>query len=171
MLLALLGACATSACASRDPGASAEPPPRTKAMMDRLTVPHRYDPATGNIVARRTVALLPPLEGGPALPDAVRQSTQRGVPLVVFATADRCAPCQQFKNDALRDPRVLTRLSSDRLIATHVEVDRHADDAQTYLGGAGIPVTYVLRDGKVVASMLGMRSADELLAFLDAQGV
>lgn len=135
--------------------------------MDRLTVEHEYDPRTGFIVAREVVGLPPVLAGGPALDDAVRASMASDRPLVVFATADRCAPCQQYKRDAMNDARVMVRLQKPSLLATHVEVDRNPDAAREHLGGLAIPMTYLLRDGAVVATLRGQRSAEDLLAWMD----
>jgi len=42
--------------------------------MERLTVQHAYDPATGFLVAQETVALPPLLTEGPPLDEAVRQA-------------------------------------------------------------------------------------------------
>jgi thioredoxin-like negative regulator of GroEL len=135
--------------------------------MDRLTVRHEYDPQTGFIVARETISLPPLIADGPALDAAVaRAGTDRMV--VAFATADRCAPCQQYKRDALNDAAVMARLSDPRFLPTHVEVDRSPELAETYLGTRAIPMTYALRDGKVVSTLRGQRSAAELLAWLNA---
>ena len=134
--------------------------------MDRLTVAHEYAPDTGFIVAKETIGLPAPLDDAPPLDEAIRLASDGRV-VIVFATADRCAPCQQFKKDALNDPRVIARLGAADVVATHVEVDRETDLAVTYLGGAAIPMSYALRDGKVTASLRGQRSADRLLAWLD----
>jgi thioredoxin-like negative regulator of GroEL len=135
--------------------------------MDRLTVPHEYDPETGFIVAKRTVKLPPEIGEAPQLDQAVAIAASERRIVIAFATADRCAPCQQFKKDALNDPRVIERLGDPRLIATHVEVDRSPEVAEQYLGGRAIPMTYALRDGECVAELRGQRSAEELLAWLD----
>jgi len=149
----------------------AAPPPAIQAWMDRLTVEHEYDPQTGFIVAREVIRLPPVLADGPALDDAVRASMASDRPLVVFATADRCAPCQQYKRDAMNDARVVVRLQKPSLLATHVEVDRHPDAAREHLGGLAIPMTYLLRDGSVVATLRGQRSAEDLLAWMDEHGL
>ncbi|MHC5026639.1 MAG: thioredoxin family protein [Planctomycetota bacterium] len=156
----------SGAPASATRPAESAPPPAIQAWMDRLTVPHTYDPETGFIVATATTPLPPVLADAPPLDEAIRRAGGERV-VVAFATADRCAPCQQFKHDALRDARVIERLSGDGLIATHVEVDRQGGLAETYLGGAAIPMSYALRDGAVVATLRGQRSADELIAWLD----
>jgi hypothetical protein len=153
--------------AAQPPSSETAPPPNIQAWMDRLTVAHAYDPTTGFIVAKEVVTLPPPLAEGPSLDDAVAIADREGRTLIVFATADRCAPCQQFKRDALNDPRVVARLGDPSIVATHVEVDREPDAATRILGSRGIPVTYALRDGRVVARLPGQRSADAVIAFID----
>jgi len=145
--------------------AGSEPPEAIRAWMDRLSVAHEYDPETGFIVARETIGLPKLIERTPALDEVMRRRS--GEIVVVFATADRCAPCQQYKKDALNDDRVIARLERSELIATHVEVDRSPELATRYLGSLAIPMTYAFRDGERIAQLRGQRSADELLAWLD----
>jgi hypothetical protein len=145
---------------------SAAAPPEIRAWMDRLTVSHEYDPKTGFIVARETISLPPIIADAPQLDAAIAAAGSERI-VVAFATADRCAPCQQFKRDALNDASVIARLSDARFLPTHVEVDRSPELAETYLGTRSIPMTYALREGKVVAQLRGQRSAAELLAWLD----
>ncbi|MEL7472217.1 MAG: thioredoxin family protein [Planctomycetota bacterium] len=145
------------------------PPPNIQAWMDRLTVDHTYDPETGFIVAEEVITLPAAIASAPALEEAIGLAAGGGQTVIAFATADRCAPCQQYKKDALNDPRVTARLGQSGFIATHVEVDRRPELADTYLGGRGIPMTYALRDGEVVDTLRGQRSADELLEWLEAQ--
>lgn len=142
-------------------------PESTRAWMQRLTVPTGYDPGTGFIVARRVTPLPPVLAMGPSLEEAVARGRATGTPVVAFATADRCGPCQQFKLDALSDPRVVRRLERGDLIAAHIEIDREPVAADAILGSRGIPVSYRIEGGAVVARLAGQRSADELLAWLD----
>lgn len=175
LALAILQGCACSSCAdpasaSPEPepaAATPAPPPAIQAWMDSLTIDHEYDPATGFIVAREVIALPPVLANAPRLPEAVAQSAQANRPLIVFATADRCAPCQQYKKDALTDQFVIARLSASPALATHIEVDREPDAAEEFLGSRAIPMTYLLRDGAVVATLRGQRSAADLLDWLD----
>lgn len=163
--LSLLASCASSP--STDAG-EVEPPPGIRAWMDRLTVEHAYDPETGFIVAKEVIGLPPVITGGPQLEAALERAGRDGRTVVVFATADRCAPCQQYKRDALNDAGVIERLSRDDVVATHVEVDRQPDVADMYLGGRAIPMTYAFRDGERVGELRGQRSAEELLAWLGA---
>jgi len=135
--------------------------------MDRLTVAHAYDPSTGFIVARETIPLPVILDDAPPLDRAIAEAgSQRFV--IVFVTADRCAPCQQFKKDALQDPEVISRLADPRVLATHLEIDREPETADRHLASRAIPMTYALRDGHVVAELRSQRTADELCAWLDA---
>jgi hypothetical protein len=168
-LLTIMG-CASPPSGSAAPSAGdagrAPPPPRIKAWMDRLTVAHAYDPKTGLIVARETVSLPPILADSPTLDAAIASAGSERV-VIAFATADRCAPCQQYKRDALNDVAVIARLSDPRFVPTHVEVDRAGELAEAHLGGRDIPMTYALRDGRVVATLAGQRSGAELLAWLD----
>lgn len=167
--LSLLGpGCSSSQSASAggmsDPHA---PPPNVRAWMDRLTVSHEYDPKTGFIVAKETVALPAIIAEGPSIKSAVERAGPDRV-VIAFATADRCAPCQQYKKDALNNAEVITCLSDARFLPTHVEVDRSPELAEAFLGSRGIPMTYALRAGKEIAVLRGQRSASELLAWLDA---
>jgi thiol-disulfide isomerase/thioredoxin len=140
-------------------------PPKTKEWMDRLTVRTEYDPKTGFIVAREVIALPAALRDAPLLPEALESSRRSGKPVLVFATADRCGPCQQYKKDALNDPRVVAWMGEGRAHVAHVEVDRQPD-AAALLPSAAIPMTYWMMNGRVAGELRGQRSADELLAFV-----
>jgi hypothetical protein len=152
---------------STQPSNASAPPPAIQAWMDRLTVDHEYDPETGFIVARETISLPPIIANGPALDAAIDQAGDRRV-VVAFATADRCAPCQQYKRDALNDEAVVARLSEGRFLPTHVEADRSPELAEAHLGSRAIRMTYALRDGRVVSKLRGQKSASELLVWLEA---
>lgn len=157
----------TTTSAGDTPENASDPPPAIAAWMERLTVPHAYDPETGFIVARETISLPPLLADAPPLDVAIAEARPDRL-VVVFATADRCAPCQQFKKDALNDPAVIERLAETRFLATHIEVDRAAELAEAHLESRAIPMSYALRDGAVIATLGGQRSAAELMAWLDA---
>lgn len=143
-----------------------QPPEHIRAWMDRLTVEHEYDPQTGFIVAREVIALPEVIRNAPSLEEGVAMTRTDSVRLVVFATADRCAPCQQYKKSALNDPAVIEALQRPGLIVAHIEVDRNPELAQTYVGSVAIPMTYLIEDGVVVSELRGQRSAEDLLAWL-----
>jgi len=146
--------------------APATPPPAVQAWMDRLTVPHDYDPKTGFIVASEVSPLPQLIADAPPLDAAIAEAGSSRM-VIVFVTADRCAPCQQYKKDALNNDAVIARLSDARFLPIHLEVDRSPKLAETYLGTTSIPMTYALRGGTVVAQLRGQRSAAELLAWVD----
>lgn len=166
-MMLLAAACSSAPPADEPETVTSEPPPEIRAWMDRLTVPHAYDPQTGFIVARETISLPPLIGDAPPLNEAIERAGSDRI-VVAFTTADRCAPCQQYKRDALNDAGVIARLSDPRFLPTHVEVDRSPELADTYLGTRAIPMTYALRDGKVIAQLRGQRSAADLLAWLEA---
>ena len=161
-----LMATAVGCSSADDSDASSAPPPEIRAWMDGLTVSHEYDPETGFIVAKETISLPALIADGPSLDAAIEMAGGERL-VIVFATADRCAPCQQYKRDALNDDRVIARLSDARFLPTHLEVDRSPELAETYLGTRAIPMTYALRDGQIIAELRGQRSAVELLAWLE----
>lgn len=180
LFLALLGfsGCAASSPAPSPRQGAAEvaseenagtPSPAIQAWMDRLTVDHSYDPETGFIVAREVIELPTVIVEGPTLPEAIDRGRDESKLLIVFATADRCAPCQQYKKSALNDARVIDRLGGAGVLVTHVEVDREPELAEELLGSRAIPMTYAFRDGERVAMLRGQRSAEELLDWLDEQ--
>lgn len=172
LLLLPIAAVLAAGCASppepTDEMTSREPPPAIRDWMARLTVEHAYDPETGFIVAKRVTPLPPLIADGPALDAAIDAARTDDRIVIAFATADRCAPCQQYKLDALNDERVIEWLGASGFVATHVEVDRSGDLADAYLGGRGIPMTYALRGDVVIAELRGQRSAEDLLQWLDA---
>jgi len=167
LFLAALAPCLVACESPPPPAPPAAPPPAVRARMDRLTVAHAYDPSTGFIVARETIALPPLLADAPPLDAAIAAAGADRI-VIAFATADRCAPCQQFKKDALNDAAVIARLAGPRFVATHVEVDRAGALADASLDGRSIPMSYALRDGRIVSRLRGQRSAAEVLAWLDS---
>jgi hypothetical protein len=163
-----LVAIALPGCGAPPPATNAAaepPPPAIAAWMDRLTVAHEYDPNTGFIVARETIPLPLVIANGPSLEVAIEAAGSDRL-VIAFATADRCAPCQQFKKDALNDATVVATLSETRFLPTHLEVDASPELADRILGSRAIPMTYALRDGVVVAQLRGQRSANDLSAWL-----
>lgn len=152
-------------CASES-RAQQEPPAHIRAWMDRLTVEHEYDAEAGIIRARQVISVPAVIDGATPIGEGVARADGAGSTLIVFATADRCAPCQQYKKDALNDPRVIEAIAGGPWVALHIEVDRRPDEAERWLGGRAIPMTYALRGGEVVAELRGQRSAEDLLAWL-----
>ena len=101
------------------------------------------------------------------LASAIDAAASADQPRFVFAvaTADWCAPCQGYKRGALTDQRV-ERWIMDNAVPVYIDVDERPDDAAV-LGVSGIPATFLLRDGQVVAAASGAMGADQLLGWLD----
>ena len=142
------------------------PPPKIQAWMDRLDVAHSYDPATGFIVANEIIPLHPIITNAPPLDQALNAANTNNQIVIAFATADRCAPCQQYKKSALNDPRVIAALSNPRFIPTHVEVDKQPNLADNHLPSRAIPMTYALHNNQTLDTLKGQRAPEELLAWL-----
>jgi hypothetical protein len=169
LLAGSLTACTKSRpVALGDADADTRIPERQREVMAGLTVPTKYDPATGFIVAQEVTPLPSVLAYGPRLSGAMALGSRESRPVLAFATADTCGPCQQYKLDAINDPRVVAFMESGRVIPVHVEVNRHAADAKLLTGG-GIPMTYWIVDGEIRGKLVGLRTADELLAFVHEQ--
>lgn len=101
------------------------------------------------------------------LADALAQSASSGKPVLAFATADWCGPCQSFKRGALAHPKV-AQWVRDHAIGVYVDVDKHAEDAQK-LSVFSIPALVLIRpDGSRPSRFEGNRSAEDLLSFLSA---
>ncbi len=150
--------------------ADAQPPERIQAWMDTLTIPHHYDPETGFIVADEVTELPGVFVTGDDIAPAVKQARAAGKRVIVVATADRCAPCQQYKLDALNNHFVVNRLKQSDIVAVHLEVDRQPELARELVGSLGIPMTYELGSEESegpVRTLRGQRSAKDLMDFLN----
>jgi len=97
----------------------------------------------------------------PRLSDAM--ASHPGRPVVVFATADWCPPCQSMKRETLVDPRV-AELIRERATPVYMNVDQDSEAGK--LGIYGIPATLVIWDGTTIARQEGFRDAEAYLSFL-----
>ncbi|MFN0010786.1 MAG: thioredoxin family protein [Phycisphaerales bacterium] len=101
------------------------------------------------------------------LPEALAQSATSGKPVLAFATADWCGPCQAFKRGALAHPKVAEWITANT-IPVYIDIDTHAADARQ-LAVYSIPALVLIRpDGSRPSRFEGNRSAEDLLAFLTA---
>jgi len=107
----------------------------------------------------------PAFAAGTTLAQAEEAAVAGGKPVLVFATADWCGPCQSFKRGALVDPAVAERIGAG-FVPVYVDVDRAATEAQRLKVGS-IPVLIVLRSGKEVARLEGGANAERVVAWLE----
>lgn len=100
------------------------------------------------------------------LAGALIQAKSQNRPVIAFATASWCGPCQVFKRDALADAGVTQSVLAAGVPA-YIDVDVDQDGAAT-LKIFSIPALVALKDGKEVGRMEGVRSASEVTAWLQS---
>jgi len=100
-----------------------------------------------------------------SLDDAMALAEKDDKVVFAYATADWCAPCQQFKRGALSDKRVIDWMQANA-VPVYIDIDDNPDDA-IRLGVGPIPASFVIAERKIVDSTAGPRSADQFLAWLE----
>lgn len=98
------------------------------------------------------------------LAQATDAARANGRPVLVFATADWCGPCREFKRGALADQRVNAWIRVNTM-PVYLNIDTSRREA-TELGVMAIPSLMFLRDGKIVDRHDGTMETDELIAWL-----
>jgi len=108
-------------------------------------------------------------EEGLTFEDAASRAQEEQRPVMVFATADWCGPCQRLKRGALVDPGVEAFIR-ENLQPVYLDVDQQQALARKF-NVSGIPATLIVRGDRVVASTTGVVPPDAYLAWLrDAVG-
>lgn len=126
--------------------------------------------ATVQLIRSQSVAPLP--EGFAAdqsLDDAIDAARVDDRVVVAIATADWCGPCQAYKRGALSDASVQDWID-ENAVAVLVDVDVMPADAHRLMeptGVRGIPATFLLHDGQLVAHFTGGRDAESLQDWLE----
>lgn len=111
------------------------------------------------------VAPVPPaFEGGLALAQASERARADGRPVLVFATADWCGPCQALKRGALLDAGVSAAIR-EGFVPVYLDVDANPADAQR-LNVQSIPALIVLNAGQEAARLEGAVSTPQLSKWL-----
>lgn len=109
---------------------------------------------------------------GLTLQQAAARADESGKPVLVFVTADWCAPCQAFKRSTLSQENVkqaiLERTEPVYLDITNVQANPEAVAAAEAMGVRGIPALVLLRDGKVI-SHRGPMTDTQLIGWLNEQ--
>lgn len=110
-------------------------------------------------------AKIPPaFDNGLTFAAAQERAGEMKRPVLAFATADWCGPCQVFKRGALVDPEVGREIEA-RTVPVYLDVDENEEVAGR-LKVFSIPALLIVRDGAPVARLEGVRSADEVVAWL-----
>jgi thiol:disulfide interchange protein len=113
----------------------------------------------------RTVATPPAFENALTLTGAREASQRTGMPVLVFATADWCGPCQTLKKGALADDTNQKWITEN----THpvlLDVTNPDNPEAALLQVTTIPVLIMLRNGAEPARLHGVVDAKELHAWL-----
>jgi thiol:disulfide interchange protein len=89
--------------------------------------------------------------------EGLRLARESGKPVMVYFTADWCAPCVQLKKYVFTDKKVIE--ASGRLINIYIDVDRDYDMLTEYKV-RGIPAIFFLNpQGEIITQFTGDRSA------------
>ncbi len=124
-----------------------------------------------NVLSGRGAAPTPEaFAGAPSLDEALSRAATRDRLVFAVATADWCPPCQQYKRNALADPRVAAWLEGNA-VPVLIDVTDGPNDASNRLGVRGIPASFVLdADGDVLAQWVGSLDAPDVLGRLEHAG-
>ncbi|MDX2131003.1 MAG: thioredoxin family protein [Planctomycetota bacterium] len=103
----------------------------------------------------------------PSLAQAEVLAEASGMPVLVFATAEWCGPCQALKRGALADAGVQrwVRENTHAVVADFTDRNNPPPEAER-LRVTSIPTLVLLRDGKEVSRLGSPRSKEQLLAWL-----
>ena len=119
----------------------------------------------GSVLVATAAADPPPVFSGRGYDEAKIDAETAGTLFLVSATASWCAPCKQMDRTTWIDPRVVEWIG-DHTFAVRVDVDRDRAHA-TPLNIRAMPTVIVFREGREFDRVIGYRSADELLSWLD----
>jgi protein disulfide-isomerase len=87
------------------------------------------------------------------LPVGLRQARESGRPIMLFFSADWCAPCLQLKKYVFSDKRVVG--ASQRLVNVYIDTDANPELVTAY-GIRGIPAIFFLHpDGQLIGKFSG----------------
>lgn len=109
----------------------------------------------------------PVFRDGVSLMEAMDLSAAENKPVFAVVTADWCAPCQNYKRNALADETVQAWLG-ERTIAVMLDADRlERSEAMLLNFGGTIPATIMLDEGRVVGAFEGSMGAGFLKNWLE----
>jgi thiol:disulfide interchange protein len=102
----------------------------------------------------------------PDLNEGLRLAKENGKPVLLYFTADWCAPCVELKKHVFADRKVAE--ASRRLVNIYIDVDRNHDAVADYKV-RGIPAIFFLNPGgEIVARYLGDRTPASFVKQMNA---
>lgn len=102
------------------------------------------------------------------LEGAIEQGASEGKPVLAFATATWCPPCQSLKRNGLADEGVQSLISERTVAITLEETTAEGKAAIARLPVQAFPTLLLIEDGSVRSTISGAQSADALQAWLEA---
>ncbi len=98
--------------------------------------------------------------------EGLRLAKESGKPVMLFFTADWCAPCVELKKYVFSDKRVVA--ASQRLINVYIDADSDFDTLSAYQV-RGIPAIFFLDPlGEIISKYAGDRSAGSFVKQMTA---
>ncbi len=101
------------------------------------------------------------------LAQATSQAAHTGKPVLVFATADWCGPCQSFKKNALKDKTVEQWITINTH-AVYLDCTKEVPAEAHGLPIKAFPTLLLVRNGKAVASLEGAEPTSTVIAWFEA---
>lgn len=90
----------------------------------------------------------------------------QGGPVLAFATADWCGPCQALKKGAMADPRFEQWMTQNGVRAVYLDATNGNDEANQ-LGVQAIPTLIYFRNGRETARTTGVMPIDRLVSWME----
>jgi thioredoxin 1 len=100
-----------------------------------------------------------------SLAQAAGLSAKDGKPVLAFATADWCGPCQNLKKNALSDSEVANWIKTNTH-AVYLDGTSGLPSEAGSLNIEGFPTLIMLKSGKEVSRTVGVVPKDQLLSWL-----
>ncbi|MDX2146524.1 MAG: thioredoxin family protein [Planctomycetota bacterium] len=107
----------------------------------------------------------PAFQGSSTLQEATAASARDGKPVLVFATADWCGPCQSLKRGALAEASTTQAIQAET-IPVYLDVDASGREASS-LNVSTIPTLILLSEGREISRIGGAVSGSTLREWLE----
>jgi len=105
---------------------------------------------------------------GLTLDAALDRSEAEGKPVLAFATAEWCGPCQSLKRNALKDPGVQALIESRTIAVTLEETTAQGARDIGKLPVDGFPTLMLIQNGMVQSKIVGAQSTSAITAWLES---